>query len=72
MCYCHLDFADNITLIDHTLQELEEMLNTIHTVSQPVGLNMHLEKTKVMFNSHVKHDFVIVNGKIIEEVDSCV
>ena len=30
---------------------------------------MHLEKTKVMCNKHVNKDYVIVDGKKIEEVD---
>lgn len=29
-------------LIAHTSQELAETLNSIHTVSQPIVLNMHL------------------------------
>lgn len=33
---------------------------------------MHLGKTKAKFNSHAKPSPVIVDGKIIEEVDSYV
>lgn len=59
-------------LVAHMPQELEEMLNAINTMSKLVGLNMHLEKTKVFFNSHVKPIQVIVDKKTIEEVDSYV
>ena len=38
-------------------------------ISNPVGLKMHLGKTKVVCNKHVNKDDAIVNGKKIEEVD---
>lgn len=65
------DFPDDIFLIAHALQDLVEMLSAIHTVSQLVGLNMHLRKTKIMFSSHTKLSPVIVDGKTIEEVQLC-
>ena len=45
------------------------MLPNIHDISTPVGLKMHLGKTKVMCNKHVIKDYVIVGGKKIEEAD---
>lgn len=48
------------------------MLDAIHTVSQPVGRNMHFGKTKIMFNSCTKPSPVIVEGMTIEKVDSYV
>ena len=42
----HLIFADDIILIAHTPQELQEMLVDINNYSKPVGLNMHLEKPR--------------------------
>ena len=48
------------------------MLIDIHKTSKPVGLNMHLGKTKVMFNDHVNKSTKTVDDKIIEEADSCV
>lgn len=35
-------FADDIILMTKTPQELEEILNAIHTVRQQVSLNMYL------------------------------
>ena len=45
------------------------MLQDIHDISKPVGLKMHLGKTKVMCNKYVNKDNVIVDGKKIEEVN---
>ena len=65
----HLIFADDIVLIANSTSKLQEMLQDIHDISKPVGLKMHLGKTKVMCNKHVNKDDVIVDGKKIEEVD---
>ena len=46
------------------------MLNDIHLRSKPVGLNMHLGKTKVMLNPYTSSAPIIVDGKTIEEVES--
>ena len=48
------------------------MLTDIHNTSKPAGLNMHLGKTKVMFNEHAKKCTITVNGENIKEVDSYV
>ena len=45
------------------------MLKDIHDINKPVGLEMHLGKTKVMCNKHVNKDDVIFNGKKIKKVD---
>ena len=46
------------------------MLKDIHDISKPVGLKIHLGKTKVMCNKHVNKDDVIVNSKKIEKVNT--
>ena len=68
----HLIFADDIVLIANSTSKLQDMLQDIHDISKPVGLKMHLGKTKIMCNKHVNKDDVIVDGKKIEEVDSYV
>ena len=42
------------------------MLQDIHGISKPVGLKMHLGKTKVMCNKHVNKDVIVDRGKIEE------
>ena len=45
----HLIFADDIVFIANSASMLQEMLQDIHDISNPVGLKMHLGKTKVMW-----------------------
>ena len=66
----HLLFADDIILVAHTPNQLESMLNDIHTASQPIGLKMHLGKTKVMFNDYATKSAITLEGKSIDEVES--
>ena len=70
----HLIFANDIVLMLHSQQELNDMLNDIHLMirSEPVGFNMHLGKTKVMLNQYTSSAPIIVDGTrtTIEEVES--
>jgi len=68
----HLIFTDDIILFVKSPEELTSMLTDIHNTSKPAGLNMHLGKTKVMFNEHTKKCTITVNGENINEVDSFV
>ena len=52
-----------IVLIAKSTSNLQEMLQDIHDISKPVGLKMHLGKTKVICIKHVNKDDVIVDGK---------
>ncbi|CAH0731533.1 unnamed protein product, partial [Brenthis ino] len=64
----HLRFADDIVIMAETLQDLEEMLNSLGDSSRRVGLGMNLDKTKIMSNCHVSPRPVIVNGAVLEVV----
>ena len=66
----HLEFADDIIVIAHTPEELQKTLQDLNDSSQPVGLKMHLGKTKVMFNKNTTKDQIKVSGKKIEEVEN--
>ena len=66
----HLIFADDIILIAKWTSELQKMLQDIHETSKPVGLNMHLGKTKVMCNPVVNKTDININGRKIEAVNN--
>ena len=66
----HLIFADDIVLIAKSTSELQMMVQDIHETSKPVGLSMHLGKTKVMCNPAVNKTDIEINGRKIIEVDN--
>ena len=66
----HLIFADDIVLMSHSQQELNDILNYIHLRSKPVDLNIHLGKTKVMLIQYTSSAPITVDGQTVEEVES--
>lgn len=48
----HLEFADDVILFSECPQQLSIMINELHQASSKIGLEMNLEKTKVMTNHH--------------------
>ncbi|CAH2096381.1 unnamed protein product [Euphydryas editha] len=47
----HLRFADDIVLFSESSAELEQMIQSLQLEGEKVGLEMNLEKTKLMTNS---------------------
>ena len=66
----HLIFAGDIVAITKSSSELQKMVQDIHETSKPVGVNMHLGKTKVICNPVVNKMDININGRKIKEVDS--
>ena len=66
----HLIFTDDIVLITESTLELQKMVQDIHETSKPVGINVHLEKPKVICNSVVNKTDISIKGRKIEEVNS--
>ena len=64
--------ADDIVLIAKSTSELQKMVQDIQETSKPVGLNMHLGKTKAMCNPAVNKTDININGRKIEEDDNCI
>ena len=60
----HLEFTDDTIAAEHTPPGLEAILHDINETSKPVELNMHLGKTKVVFNKHVSPSPVTVDDKV--------
>lgn len=46
-----LDFADDIALISHTQQQMQNKINAIAEISSQTGLKVNLKKTKVLRNN---------------------
>ncbi|KAG6451137.1 hypothetical protein O3G_MSEX006933 [Manduca sexta] len=63
----NLRFADDIVLFSTTSKQLEDMLNELCKVSNSIGLQLNISKTKVATNSI--QNPIILNQKPIEYVD---
>ncbi|KAL3866275.1 hypothetical protein ACJMK2_043583 [Sinanodonta woodiana] len=43
-----LDFADDLALLSHSQQQMQEKTNILAATSAQVGLNIHKDKTKIL------------------------
>ena len=66
----NLIFADDVTIIASDLEELEISLNGVSLASMQHDLKINMAKTKVLLNKHVTQRPLIVEGSVIEEVQS--
>jgi len=70
----HLRFADDIVLISHTVEEVEQSLNELNELSEQIGLRINRKKTQLLRNtvskSKAPNRTMQLDGEVIAEVDS--
>ncbi|CAH2103972.1 unnamed protein product [Euphydryas editha] len=62
----HLRFADDIAIIAETAKDLEEMMSSLDCESSKIGLEMNLNKTKILTNNCERP--IMIKGNNIEYV----
>ncbi|XP_028649227.2 LOW QUALITY PROTEIN: uncharacterized protein LOC114645554 [Erpetoichthys calabaricus] len=65
-----LEFADDLALLSHSQQQIQEKTNVLAATSSQVGLNIHTEKTKIIKINSSSNNPVILNGSSLEEIQS--
>ena len=64
------DFADDIALLSHNHQQMQEKTSLVAQNSEKLGLKIHNEKSKLLkVNSTSTHP-ISIETKALEEVDS--
>jgi len=64
-----LDFADDLALLSHSHQQMQEKTSELAAISSRVGLNIHKRKTKILKVNAVSMEPVKLEGNEIEEID---
>ena len=65
-----LAFADDLALLSHTQQQMQEKTNDVATTSAQIGLNIHRGKTKVLkVNADNSHP-IKLEEQVLEEVEA--
>ena len=64
-----LDFADDICLLSHTYNKMEEKLRDLDTEGKMVGLKINTQKTKSLRINVKKMESFHLNEENIEEVE---
>ena len=67
-----LDFADDLALLAHTQQQMQEKTNIVAATSASMGLNIHKGKSKILKVNATSTSPIMLEGEALEEVDSFV
>lgn len=65
-----LDFADDLALLSHTQQQMQEKTNHVASTSAQVGLNIHKDKTKILKINAANNNPITLDSKVLEEVEA--
>ena len=65
-----LDFADDLALLSHNHQQMQEKASDLHRTSMQVGLTLNKQKTKIMRISASTDKPVKIEGEELEKVES--
>ena len=65
-----LDFADDLALLSHTQQQMQEKTSIVAENSSRLGLNIHRGKSKVLKVNATSTSPITLEGEALEEVDS--
>ena len=65
-----LDFADDLALLSHSHQQMQEKTELLNTVSTQLGLNINRSKTRIMKANTKNNNPITMNREPLEETDS--
>jgi hypothetical protein len=65
-----LDFADDLALLLHTQQQMQEKTNIVAVTSSRLGLNIHKGKSRVLKVNATNTSPITLEGEALEQVDS--
>ncbi|MEE4247398.1 MAG: reverse transcriptase domain-containing protein [Kangiellaceae bacterium] len=65
-----LDFADDLALLSHSRQQMQNKTSDLAAMSARVGLNIHPDKTKVLKINTTSTEPVTLEDKPLEEIES--
>ncbi|VDP58797.1 unnamed protein product [Schistosoma curassoni] len=65
-----LDFADDLALLPHTQQQMQEKTTSVAAASETVGLNIHKEKYKILRYDTTCNNRITLDGEDLDDVKS--
>lgn len=65
-----LDFADDIALLSHSQQQMQEKTNMVAAISAQVGLNINKDKSKILKINPTSTKSIALHGSPLKEVQS--
>ena len=65
-----LDFADDIALLSHNQQQMQEKTSDVAKNSARLGLNIHRGKSKVLKVNACSTTPIMLEGRALEEIET--
>ena len=66
-----LEFADDLALLSHCLQDIQDKVNALKETAQRVGLTISQEKTKLLRTNNMQ-EAPAIEGSVVKDVDEFV
>jgi hypothetical protein len=63
-----LDFADNVSLHSHQLQQMQQKTESLYQTAKSTGLEINIDKTKNLRINAQQNDPITLNGNDIEDI----
>ncbi|VDP46919.1 unnamed protein product [Schistosoma margrebowiei] len=63
-----LNFADDLTFLQHTQQQMHEKTNSVAAASAAVGLSIHKGKSKILRCNTTRTNLITIDGEDLEDV----
>ncbi|VDO47722.1 unnamed protein product [Schistosoma margrebowiei] len=63
-----IDFADDLALLSHTLQQMQEKTTSVAAASTAVCLNIHKQRSKILRYNTSCNNQIILDGEDLEDV----
>ena len=64
-----LDYADDIVLLAHQHQDMQDKTNALATTSGNLGLKINITKTRHLRMSSTNNESILVSGEVVDEID---
>ena len=65
-----LDFADDLALLSHSHQQMQEKTNLVSNTAMEIGLSINKDKSKILKINSTNTNAIILNRNQLEEVQS--
>jgi len=66
-----LDFADDLALLSHTHQHIQEKTTRLRTFSNQIGLRINTRKSEVMILNNANSPSVLLDGQALPQTVTC-
>ncbi|VDP71746.1 unnamed protein product [Schistosoma curassoni] len=64
----NLDFEDDLALLSHTQQQMQEKTTSVAAASTAVGLNIHKGKSKILQYNTACTNRITIDGEDMEDM----